>query len=239
MASYEWLKATLLQSTTHKNIGSLSEKRDSAMYYVTSRKKALQDIEKGIKGLEKQIEEIKKNKNNNEKENKTLKKKLEEDLKYKIELQNKTRLAIQSLQEYINGIDEIEKAALSSKEQQRRPEQAEEDFISAANWSWNTEDVLYLMKEGLVPTNLVTKILNKACCINDFFSLFNGKCSLKHLIGSKNIQILSCGDECIALDPSFSEGHNKEKIQEFFKKKKDLLEKGGSRLNVPTWIRRI
>ena len=34
-------------------------------------------------------------------------------------------------------------------------------------------------------------------------------------------------NECIALDPSFSEGHNKEKIQEFFKKKKDLLEKGG------------
>ena len=27
-------------------------------------------------------------------------------------------------------------------------------------------------------------------------------------------------NECIALDPSFSEGHNKEKIQEFFKKKK-------------------
>ena len=76
MASYEWLKATLLQSTTHKNIGSLSEKRDSAMYYVTSRKKALKDIEKGIKGLEKQIEEIKKNKNNNEKEKKTLKKSL-------------------------------------------------------------------------------------------------------------------------------------------------------------------
>ena len=59
-----------------QKLGSLSEKRDSAMYYLTSRKKALQDIEKGIKGLEKQIEEIKKNKNNNEKENKTLKKSL-------------------------------------------------------------------------------------------------------------------------------------------------------------------
>ena len=95
------------------------------------------------------------------------------------------------------------------------------------------------MKEGLVPTNLVTKILNKACCINDFFSLFNGKCSLKHLIGSKNIQILSYGDECIALDPSFSEGHNKEKIQEFFKKKKICWKKVAQTYDVHTWVRRI
>lgn len=59
-----------------KTLARYQKKRDSAMYYLTSRKKALQDIEKGIKGLEKQIEEIKKNKNNNEKEKKTLKKSL-------------------------------------------------------------------------------------------------------------------------------------------------------------------
>ena len=95
--------------------------------------------------------------------------------------------------------------------------QAQKDFISSCQWSWNTEDCLKLMKEGLVPWDVVNLIIQKTWGItNKFFSIFNSNASLQSLIGAKNIAILANRNQkCIAIDPNDDKDDNDKKIKEF------------------------
>ena len=112
------------------------------------------------------------------------------------------------------------------KDINRTPQQAKRDFIDSCQWSWNTEDCLRLMKEGLVPYDIVNSIIQETCGItNKFFSIFNSKTSLQSLIGSKHIAILCHEQDILALDPSDEQEKNNERIEQFFekiKKAKDI-----------------
>ena len=148
----------------------------------------------------------------------------EEERKERDKLIDKLSAAIEHKQDFINK-------NLTKKDKNRTKKQAKKDFISAANWSWNTEDVLKLMEEGLIPTNLVGDILNDASWTNNIWCWFNDKVSLKHLIASKNIQILSYKNKCVALNPAKSI-ENKDRVKKLFEQTNLNLQEDNVNLSI-------
>lgn len=115
--------------------------------------------------------------------------------------------------------DFINQHLTKDKYKTRTSQQAARDFIDSCQWSWNTEDCLKLMKEGLVPCDIVNSIIQETWGItNKFFSIFNSKTSLQSLIGSKHIAIIAFNNHVLALDPSDKQEKNNERIEQFFAK---------------------